>query len=373
MICSIGGYVLGKKFLFLIHSLNGGGAERVMSVLCSQLAMRGHEVHLGLFKRTDNDYPLNENVKIHMLSDKKRGSGSLGNSKHRIDQYSSLIKDIKPDFVVPFMGTVVIESYLASRFKKTTFIATVRVDPVLAAYSNAQKKMLSLIYSFSDAVFVQNEMQKQYFSEKTQKKTFVVFNPVSEAFLEHLHKNEGDIIRIATSGRLSEQKNHKMLIDAIGLVAEKHPEVSLTIYGDGKLREKLDAYILEKKLENNVKMFGRANDMCSELLNNDMFVMSSNYEGMPNALLEAMALGMPCVSTDCRTGPSDMIEPYESGILVPIKNAEKMAEAISYMIENPETAHEMGKEARRFALENCTTEIVVDKFIEECERFERKK
>lgn len=344
-----------------------------MSVLCSNLAMRGHEVHIGLFCRTEYDYPLDKKVKIHIISDKKTGSGKLRNKKHRIDQYSSLIKEINPDLVVPFTGAVVIESFLASRFKKTTFIAAVRVDPQNMKLHKLNKFLIIYAYNNSDAVFVQNEMQRKCFSEKTQKKTFVVFNPVSQVFLDNEHKSTGKIVNIATSGRLTEQKNHKMLIDAIALVVEKHPEVMLTIYGDGKLREKLDNYIVEKKLENNVRMFGRANDMCAELLNNDMFVMSSNYEGMPNALLEAMALGMPCISTDCRTGPSDMIEPYKSGILTPVKDAAKMAEAIIYMMENSEKAVEMGKKARKFAFENCTTEIVVDKFINECEKFERKK
>lgn len=361
-----------KSFLFLIHSLNGGGAERVMSVLCSRLAMREYDVHLGLFHRSEEDYPLDERVKVYILSDKKSGSGRLGNSKHRIDQYSSLIKEISPDFVVPFMGTVVIESHLASRFKNVTFISAVRVDPQNMQLSKFNKALIMHSYNHSNAVFVQNEMQRKCFSKRTQKKTFVVFNPVSDAFLEDQHKNEGDIVKIATSGRLTDQKNHKMLIDAIKIVSEKHPEVKLTIYGEGKLHEELDAYIVQNGLEDNVKMFGRTNDMLGELQRNDMFVMSSNFEGMPNALLEAMALGMPCISTDCRTGPSDMIEPYKNGILVPVNDAAKMAEAIYYMIENPEKAHEMGKEARKFAFDNCTTEIIIDKFVKECERFERK-
>lgn len=264
------------------------------------------------------------------------------------------------------MGTVVIESYLASRFKKTTFIATVRVDPVLAAYSNAQKKMLSLIHSFSDAVFVQNEMQKQCFSKKTQKKTFVVFNPVSEVFLEHLHKNEGDIIRIATSGRLTEQKNHKMLIDAIETVSKKHSNVVLTVYGERRLLEELERYISEKKLTDNVKLFGRSNDMCAELLKNDMFVLSSNYEGMPNALLEAMAIGLPCIATDCPTGPSEMIVNEENGLLIPVDDAEKMQEAIEFMYNNRDKAEGMGESARKHVSENYRVDRIVNKFIEIC-------
>lgn len=362
-----------KTFLFLIHSLSGGGAERVMSVLCSNLVTRGYEVHLGLFRRTENDYPLDEGVQVHLLSERKQGASKIGNSLHRIKQFSHLIKEINPDFVVPFMGTVVIESFWASRFKKTTFISAVRVDPKNVQLNKLNKFLITYTYNHSDAVFVQNEMQRKCFSNKTQRKTFAVFNPVSQVFLDNEHRNSGNIANIATSGRLTEQKNHKMLIDVIKLVAEKHPEVKLTIYGEGKLREELENYIIEKKLEDNVKMFGRTNDMLGELQKNDIFVMSSNYEGMPNALLEAMALGMPCISTDCRTGPSDMIESYKNGILVPVKDAAKMAEAICYMIEHSNEANGMGKKARNFVIENCTVEIVIDKFINECMKFERKK
>ena len=129
-----------KRFLFLIYSLNGGGAERVMSVLCSNLAARGHEVHLGLFRRTENDYPLDENVQVHLLSDKKQDGSKIGNSLHRIKQFSRLIKEVKPDFVVPFMVTL--ESFIASRFKKTTFIPAIRVDPQNMQLNKVNKFLL---------------------------------------------------------------------------------------------------------------------------------------------------------------------------------------------------------------------------------------
>ena len=357
-------------FLFLIYSLNGGGAERVMSVLCNNLVKHGYEVHLGIYNRSDDDYPLRDEVKIHMLSEKKYNS-KIKNIFYRIKQISNLIKEVKPNFVVPFLGTVVIESFVASRFKKTTFISAVRNDPAQAHPKKLEKYLFLLVNCLSTAIFVQNNMQKEYYPRIVQKKVFAVFNPVSEHFVENSHSDIEKIVNIATSGRLDGQKNHKMLIDAMEIVAERHSEVKLTIYGAGKLREELDGYIIEKKLEDNVKMFGRTNDMMGELQKKDLFVMSSDYEGMPNALLEAMALGMPCISTDCRTGPSEMIENYKSGILVPIKDAEKMAEAICYMVEHPNEANEMGKNARKFALENCTVDVITEKFVCECEKFRK--
>jgi glycosyltransferase involved in cell wall biosynthesis len=163
-----------------------------------------------------------------------------------------------------------------------------------------------------------------------------------------------------------------MLIEAISLIYPQFPYIQLTIYGEGPLQRELQGLIEQKKLSENIILYGRTNDMMSELKKNDLFVMSSNYEGMPNALLEAMALGMPCISTDCRTGPSEMIDNYNSGILVSVNDAKEMAEAIKFMVEQSEQAHNMGNKAREFVVKNCTVDVITEKFICECEKFRKK-
>ena len=141
------------------------------------------------------------------------------------------------------------------------------------------------------------------------------------------------------------------------------PDVLLTIYGSGPLEAELKEYILSCKAEKNVVLAGRCSNMADALLENDLFVLSSDYEGMPNALLEAMALGMPCISTDCPTGPSEMIRNEESGILTPVQDSKMLEAAIMSVMKDSHRAYEMGQKARMFVLDQCVDTRVAEKFI----------
>lgn len=357
-----------NTYLFLIYQLFGGGAERVTSILASSLAERGHDVHIGLYKRTDNDYPLSDKVHVHLMN-ATVGRSKIGKSLNRIRQVSALIGEVQPDFTIGMMGSVLVEGRIAAAGHHTCFISAIRNDPASTQGSRMQRAIWMLAYKASNAVFVQNQMQKDYFPKRMQKKIFSVFNPVSDAFLEATHEPVRHVRAIMTSGRLVPQKNQVMLIDTVAGLLDEYPDLSLSIYGEGPLREHLQQHIDAKGVKEQVKLEGRTNDVLGKLMSHDLFVLPSNYEGMPNALLEAMAVGMPCISTDCRTGPSDMIIDGQSGLLVPVNDEAAMKKAIRRMIENPSAAAEMGGQAKRFAVDQCSVEVITDKFIHECDRF----
>ena len=149
------------------------------------------------------------------------------------------------------------------------------------------------------------------------------------------------------------------MINAFKLALEKNPELKLSIYGTGNedYIEKLNSIIKENNLEQNVKLMGRTNDMATALKNADAFLMSSNFEGLPNALIEAMCVGLPCVSTDCRTGPKDLIDDGKNGYLVPTGDVNAFAKAIINVANlSVEEAKEIGIKAREKILDVCGEE-----------------
>ena len=187
-------------------------------------------------------------------------------------------------------------------------------------------------------------------------------NPVRGDLFDCQNKNDTDKIIIASAGRLNSQKNFFMLIDAFEKAYENHNELELRLYGDGELKQELEQYIEDKKLSENVKLMGRTNDMKSMLESIDLYVLSSDYEGMPNSLMEAMAAGVPCVSTDCPTGPSDLIENEKTGLLVPVNDADSMAKAIEKMLFELEK-QKIAENGREFVKENYSAKVIVERLL----------
>ena len=169
-------------------------------------------------------------------------------------------------------------------------------------------------------------------------------NPVNENFYSVKRKPVKH--RIVTCGRLNAVKNHPMLIEATALLRERYPDIQLFIYGDGECREQIEALIVEKQLSSVVYMMGQTSDVAKALSSADLFVLSSDYEGMPNALMEAMTAGIPCISTDCPCGgPRELIEEGENGWLVPVGDSQTLAGKISYVFEHSDMAEKAGSAA----------------------------
>ena len=175
------------------------------------------------------------------------------------------------------------------------------------------------------------------------------------------------LLNIVTAGRLSEQKNHKILLDAMILVHYRHPECTLKIYGEGNKRTELESYVLERHANKFIQIMPRSNNLVDVYKSADLFVLSSNYEGMPNALMEAMASGIPCISTNCPTGPKELLGENERGLLVPMNDAVSLSEAIIRMLENPKKAYQYGLYAHNYIKENFTPKKIAVQLMKYCE------
>ena len=208
----------------------------------------------------------------------------------------------------------------------------------------------------ADGCIFQTEQAKHWFPERLQNKSRVIPNAVKPVFFEVDPQPVPG--RVITCGRLHPQKNHKLLIDAFLDAAADIPEAELLIYGEGELRQEMEAYIAEKCEAQRVKLMGNTSDVPGVLANAACFVLSSDYEGMPNALMEAMAAGVPCISTDCPCGgPEMLIENGKSGLLVPVGDRDALTAAIRKVLTDAEAAQQLGKEARS-AAENFLPEKI---------------
>ncbi len=345
---------------FVIRSLSGGGAERVVSILASRMAERGHDVHLILYGRTETDYPLSENVQIHLMPERKEGRIS---KLLRIFDMRKILKSIRPDVIVPFVGTIPYVAAVASIGLKASLIHTIRIHPgrIETGHTEWADRML---YKYADAIMLQNNEQRVYFSKSIREKCIVVPNPVSDVFFENTKESYGPIRTIVAAGRLVEMKNYPLMIRTFVSLVQEFPDASLHIYGEGKERGALKRMIEGNALEDKVILHGRTENMPSVLKDADLFLMTSRYEGMPNALMEAMAVGVPCISSACPTGPKTLIRHMDTGILFENKNTKDCLNAMQFACGHPAIMEQIGRAGAEAMRKTYQPDQI-------CERFEK--
>ena len=351
------------KFLFVIPSLSKGGAERVVAVLASELANQGHDTSVLIYFKTENEYETSDLVKKIYLSGGDEEKYNNMNYLQRLSTIRKVAKKENPDVVVPFLSHVCIQTCVALFGTNKKIVQTVRNDPRTLPEGKIHRLLRDLFVKFGHKTFVQNKDQMSYFDSKTQNKIFVLPNPVRGDLFNCKRQKNTDKTIIASAGRLNSQKNFFMLIDAFGTVSKSRENLELRIYGDGELLEDLQKYIDDKNSSETIKLMGRTNDMKSMLESIDLYVLSSDYEGMPNSLMEAMAAGVPCVSTDCPTGPSDLIQDGENGLLVPVNDAKAMSGAIEKMLFQLDK-EKLAENGRKFVKENYSADVIAKRLLE---------
>ena len=199
------------------------------------------------------------------------------------------------------------------------------------------------LYKKADGFVFQTSDAMKFYDGAINCKTAVIENPINDIFLNH-KKAKTRRKNAVSCGRLEKQKNYGLLIDAFADVVKLYPDYTLEIYGEGSKKEELKGLSRKLGIDNKVLFKGRADNIADEIADAGVFVMSSDYEGMPNALMEAMALGIPCISTDCPVGgPKVLIGKDENGILVDMGDKKALANAILRVIGDKELASELSK------------------------------
>ena len=270
----------------------------------------------------------------------------LKNIKY-LKKLKTIINDYNPDVVLSFLPEPCYRTLLIKRYIKAPVIISVRNDPNVE-YNNILKKILmKVLYCRADGYVFQTEQAKTYFPNKMQKRSTIIVNPVDDKVYK-VKYTPCDLKQVVNVGRLTEQKNQLLLIKSFMKVIDKHPDAQLLIYGDGPLKDNLQSFIISNKLDNNVKLCGEVDNIQETLKDKMCFVLSSNYEGMPNSLLEAMAVGLPCIATDCPCGGTkEIITNNEDGILVEVGNESQLSEAIIELINDQNKRNYLSKNAKK--------------------------
>lgn len=330
------------KILFYINAIHDGGAERVMVNLAKYFSENGYETILLTSFRDTWEYKVEGNVRRLTLEEREINQGRLARNLSRIIKLRHILKVEKPDVAVSFMAEPNFRMLISSIGLPVKTIVSVRNDPNREYVGKIGRFVGKWILPLADGCVFQTKEAQAWFPKRLQKKSTVIFNPVKEEFF-HIERKpiKGEIV---TCGRLEAQKNHKLLIDAFSEVVKVYPYARLKIYGEGSLRNSLQEQINRLDLQDKAFLMGATNDVGKALQTADLFVLSSDYEGMPNALMEAMAAGVPCISTDCPCGgPRSLIDNYNNGVLIQINNKRMLSKELKRILEKDNVV--MGRNA----------------------------
>ena len=341
-----------KKIVFHLNCLEQGGAERVVTNLSAQFAREGYEVIIATEWEAENEFKLEPRVKrIHV------GLGLTDETKSRIVKYFIRISNLKkmllqekPDILIAFAHKANYRSLMATLGTSIPVVIAIRTDPVGHYDALSDKLLIPWLFPKASGCVFQTEGQRDFFPAYLQKKSRIILNPVNEKYIGRQPVTERNKT-ISHVSRLVDFKNQPMLIRAFAKVHQKYPEYDLKIYGgdsyDGT-KEILEACIREHSLEKSVHLVGASDNLPEEIESTAFFAFTSDWEGLPNALMEAMALGLPVIATDCPCGgPKTIIRHGSNGHLIPVKNEHALVEAMYYLIEHPEYANALGTEARK--------------------------
>lgn len=351
------------KLTFVTATLTSGGSERVMSIVANKMQERGYEVEIICLNDQIVFYPINEGIKITHV-EVEAGTKSL---PKKLWWFRKYIQKTQSDVVIAFMVSVYTVTLLALMGVDIPVISSVRNDP---AYSNLRKKITrKILLPRSAHVVVQTQQIKQYFSKNIQKKTTVIYNPVNERVFETSYDNDNDddnpglkikderFNRIISVGRLYPQKDQKTMIEAFAKVSEKHPDWKLVIFGEGPERRALESLVERLKVKDKVSLPGKSENIIDELKKSKIFCLSSIYEGMSNALVEAICVGLPIVTTKV-SGTEELIENGENGFIVDIGDKDTMAMAMAKLIEDENLRQQFAEKNKAQAVKFETNAIV---------------
>ena len=337
-----------KTLLFITTSLGYGGAAKVLCFIAQSLSARGYNVHIANIKSTYSgiEQHLSEKIAVYDVHSER------GRRIRRLEEFckvKKLARSIGADVVIGFTYYPNIMASMTAKCLGVKSIISERGDPYQTIGNGfISKCMLTIINSADGAVF-QTDGAKNFYEKKLQSRGQVIPNPIflpAEGVPKR--KNESITKTIVSVGRLdNRQKRFDVTLEAFAVFLQSHPEYTLRIIGDGPDERDIRVQCKLLKIENKVKFMGKSSHTMQDIANDGIFLITSDFEGISNSLLEAMALGLPCVSTDHSPGGARfLINDHQNGLLVPVGDASKVAKALSEFADDPIFAEQCGENAK---------------------------
>lgn len=350
------------RLAFLIISLEGsGGAERALSSLSGFFARKGHEVTVFSLQGHGSFYDFDKEVNIVFLNlPQLPPSASLSRFRAAVSHALSVrkaVKELSPDCVVGMSHVMSSYAVFSTVLTKIKSVGTERSNPYMlnaTPFMTLLRRATSLLCG---GYIFQTEGARGFFPKSVRRKSAVIQNAV---FNQSVYELSPPTVRektITAAGRLVECKGFDTLIKAFAEIHKSFPDYKLVIYGDGEERERLESAAAENGLRDFVCLPGAVRDVMSRVCRSSVFVLSSRYEGMPNALIEAMACGVPCVSTRCKMGPEELIVDGENGLLAPVDDVAAISSAVVKLLTDKNLSDKISRSSLSLKKRLSTEEI----------------
>lgn len=342
-----------QRLVLVISSMQGGGAERVMALLAGEWTRRGYPVTLITLDDAPDVYDLPPDVRRVRLGVMGASTGKLDGLRrnlHRLRALRTAILREKPSAVISFMDRTNVLTLLALRRVPFPVIVSERIDPRHYPMGRGWEVLRQKLYPRAAAVVVQTHAVAQWAAGfLPASKIHVIPNPVVLPAEDAAPGRPPWVPAgpyVVAMGRLDSQKGFDLLLPAFAAIAADFPRHHLVILGEGPERAALERQAERLQLTERVSLPGRLAQPWPILRGAEAFVMSSRFEGFPNALLEAMALGLPVISFDCPSGPGEILTDGETGLLVRAEDVPSLSQAMARIMENPGLRRHLGDSAR---------------------------
>ncbi|MDF0717419.1 glycosyltransferase family 4 protein [Muricauda sp. 334s03] len=338
-----------KNIAFVIHSLGSGGAERVVTTLANNLS-HTYKVTIVTFIKSEPFYELNNNVRVqHCITDIEPSQNVFQSIRLNFKLYRricQLAQEHSFDLLIGFMTQSNVLTVLCGKKIGVTTIISERNNPQLDITPKFWKALRRITYPWTDKLVVQTKPIADFYRPYIPKKKIeVIQNPIARSYTDHLRyaqktSRENVILHV---GRLCDQKGQEIAIKAFAEL--KLDNWELLLLGEGPKRKSYEELIAKLGLKDKIKLLGRMKNVSDYYLKSSIFVFPSRYEGFPNALTEAMYMGLPSISSDCPTGPSELIQNGQNGFLIPLDDISELHEKMAKLISDNQLRQELGENA----------------------------
>ena len=357
------------KITIVIHSLGGGGAERAAVLLAQGLVAKKHQVSFITLSGQEFDfYHLPKNIPriaLKVIGSSANLLQAVQNNLQRLQSLRRAIDSCQPDVVISFLDKTNVLTLIACLGSKYPLVVSEQNDPTQNDIGRIWNFLRRLVYPFATTVVSCSQGVNRNWNWLNSQQKAVIYNPLVktselEAVSIELDPNQKKVVAM---GRLTSQKGFDLLLKAFGMINTKFSDWQLIILGEGEQRKQLEQLIQELGIEQQVMIPGLVSNPFPILKQCDLFVLSSRYEGFGNVIIEAMACGLPVISTDCPSGPGEIITSGDNGILVPNQEKDSLAKAMADLMSNPERRQEISAKAY-LALSKFEIDVIVNQWEE---------
>lgn len=352
------------KIVFVSQPLSTGGAERVVAALANRFYELGHEVKIVVVDNGDDNvyYTYPDIEFIHIA----KPANPIADLVYRAKKMRCYFNTYHPDIIIPFTTQKNVSTLLATLFSKHKVIACERNNPASDPSNKILRILRKLLFWTAEGYVFQTEEAKDYFSKRIQERSCVIPNPIKDDLIQPWNGVRDK--KIVMASRLNRQKNIEMAIDAFEEISKKHPDYRLEIWGKSYLgsydyENELKQRAFDKGLEKYVIFKGFSPNVHEEMKDASIFLITSNHEGMSNSLMEALALGLPSISTDDPNGGARaLITDHENGILIPVGDTKACVNALDELINNRDLCQKLSFNAMKLR-EELSVEHIAEQWL----------